>query len=246
MSLSARCGSLLYMDTDSIMYDNARVNDTYYTFIISEEIGDYNMDKCTYDTTWKCKEDNMKSIVVIAKKSYFLFKSLTSSSPEVVKLKGIYSSLMAKFSTRDVIKRVLHGLPEQQSLSTLARQTVMDNDMTFNYSALSNRLVLPSNFIYSANIQKTLTKAKDYFQIHYTNEQESNLANLLFSAYSSPTCPENLGVKNFLIFCCSRFGDSIIPKYQDFQDISVHDVETATCGYEDDTFDTMRDVSLYV
>lgn len=47
MPLSARCGSLLYMDTDSIMYDNARVNDTYYPFIISEEIGDYDQDKCT-------------------------------------------------------------------------------------------------------------------------------------------------------------------------------------------------------
>jgi DNA polymerase type B, organellar and viral len=194
--LSARCGSILYMDTDSVAYDSELVNESYYNFIESEEIGAYNEERCTYDATWKCKIEKADKIVVIAKKSYLIYDE--TEKPIVVKLKGVHTGEMKQISDYQTVKRILCGDPKLIKLWGLARGNA-DFDYEFKFSDKSNRTFSPSNVIFNIEIQKTVTKASNYYKLEPTNldKLSRNADNLNKIQYQ-----ENLF--HFLEFCCSE------------------------------------------
>ncbi len=197
--LSDRCGSVLYMDTDSIMYDHDLVRDL--PFEISEEIGVYNDSKCDFDVTWSEKARSLYSIIIVSKKSYYVIKK-EGSRPYITKLKGIHSEHMKKLEDLDTIKSVLSSNPATiEDIGVLERRRVA---LPINlFSTNSNFYFAPYHAIYSAQAKKTLTKDSNYFKIEPTNKDVlhiktiSNLNQTIYKELVDKT------IYNFIEFCCS-------------------------------------------
>jgi hypothetical protein len=117
--LAYRCGSLLYMDTDSIIFDADLV--APYHFAISQELGHFNATKCEYDTTWGEKyADKIKTVAILRKKSYILYNS--QKQPLSITLKGIHKNQMHQFHSIHVIKQILGGQAKEISFTSLKRK----------------------------------------------------------------------------------------------------------------------------
>lgn len=194
--LSNRCGSLLYMDTDSIVFDPALVNQLYYMFNISEEIGYYDDKKCNFYVTWKRKYENkVNMFIVIAKKSYLLywFNENGILSCIEIKLKGIHREAMSVGRNYNVIKAILDNQPEKIKFTGL---TKISNIYQGEGSAETD--VIKS--IKEAIITKTLARNNTYNKINCTN----NLVYLKNKDNIEKTIFKN-NIFNFLEFCCSDY-----------------------------------------
>lgn len=197
--LSSRCGSVLYMDTDSIMYDHDLVRDL--PFELSEEIGVYNDSKCDFDVTWSEKARSLYSIIIVSKKSYYVTKK-EGSRPYITKLKGIHSEHMKKLEDLDTIKSILSNNPMTISdISVLERKRVAIPKGHFSEG--SNFFYAPYHALYSAMAKKTLTKDSNYFKITPTNLDKLNIKTI---SNLNQTLYKKIGEKeifNFIEFCCS-------------------------------------------
>lgn len=101
-NINERAGLLLYTDTDSIIYDSSKTN--YNDFVISEQLGRWNDSRCDFDITWKEEHPNeIKKVIVIARKSYALFNN--NNEPIDIKLKGIHSKQAKQFNYQ-ILKQV--------------------------------------------------------------------------------------------------------------------------------------------
>ena len=117
--LDARCGSLLYMDTDSIIFDSQLTST--FDFVISQDLGHYNNAKCEYDITWGEKlVDKIKTIAILRKKSYILYDKNTQALS--ITLKGIHKNQMHQFNNIQVIKNILQGNAKEISFTSLKRK----------------------------------------------------------------------------------------------------------------------------
>lgn len=196
--LTFRCGTLLYMDTDSIAFDVALASSAHYTFEHSEEIGFYDPTLARYRATWKCKLDQANSICIIAKKSYLLYD--TNKKPLIVKLKGIHSHLMQQIALYSNCKSILDGNPfklQTQSLSRTNTQFPMHDQAEF--SADTNRPFQLSSLIAQVVVKKTCSRAVNFSPIiphslDHLNAQNKIAYNRLFF---------NETVRHFLVFTAS-------------------------------------------
>lgn len=104
--LSDRCGSILYMDTDSLAIDYNNVTLDYHTFNVSEELGYYDENKYDYYITWKekyTKNAQIDKMFIIAKKSYAFVEGTLVKD---IKLKGIHRESMELLSTYDKLRQL--------------------------------------------------------------------------------------------------------------------------------------------
>lgn len=70
--IEKRLGSLLYCDTDSIVFDKDICNFDPNYFNQNEELGYYDFEKRIFVPTWKSKFPKAKRLIVLGKKSYFM------------------------------------------------------------------------------------------------------------------------------------------------------------------------------
>lgn len=92
-SVHDNAGILCYCDTDSIIFDGARAEKV--DFKISNEIGRWNTDRFDFDSTWTNEADGIKSVIIIARKSY----ALLDKDKNIIdlKLKGIHKKQASQF-----------------------------------------------------------------------------------------------------------------------------------------------------
>ena len=169
-----RCGTCLYMDTDSIAFDKRLVNQKYYKFICSEELGYYEQEKCDFYTTWKEKysiSNKIDRMIILAKKSYAL---LSGNKIIELKLKGIHREEMKTFNNYDVLKSIVAEKPKEIRFGGLAMtkmdvsdytNLVMPQDYDFlpNQNdkitkCFSNTQKMPNKIIFQTQLKKTLTR----------------------------------------------------------------------------------------
>jgi hypothetical protein len=98
-----RTGSLIYVDTDSIIYDKKLCYDL--KFEISEELGHYDESKSDFFVTWGTKYANAEWIIVYSKKCYIIGKKEKILS---CKLKGVHRFQAELFNYENFIKMLTH------------------------------------------------------------------------------------------------------------------------------------------
>ena len=197
-SLGMRVGSLLYLDTDSIVFDDALIDKDHADFPISDELGTYNNTKCAYDITWKEKYiGGIDAIIILGRKAYVTMKlsKKPNETPKIINrtLKGFHKSDMEKLCYEDFKKRLL-GIKESKTISTLVKKQinqVTTFDSTHHHSYIKE--------IYEEMVKKTLSKAEYYETIECENQQvyEINKDNIEMLTINNIT--------HFLKFCCSKF-----------------------------------------
>lgn len=155
--LSERCGSILYMDTDSIMFDKKLCNEI--DFDVSEEIKSFNFKTNYFDITWKTKKKflNADKIFIIAKKSYIIFKN---EKIKEIKLKGVYKD-QRKDLTIENFRNIVKGEKFTQIHSGLKSDFIP----LLNTSKASNYFFDFVKSIKSFEIQKSIEVAKIGFEI---------------------------------------------------------------------------------
>lgn len=192
-----RCGALLYMDTDSIVFDPALVDLSRYDFPCSEEIGYFDEEKNDFHITWKEKYANTSTniLVIIARKSYILINDKQGKKTIVEKkLKGVHKAQMCVVDNYDVIKSILDDKPLQIEFAGLSKQPAYLEPKYGNYT---NDIIKD---ITETTIKKSLQMDKRIFNIQCSNPDvlrvnEHNLSKTLYKD----------GINNFLEFCCSKF-----------------------------------------
>ena len=125
---SARCGALLYMDTDSIIFDADLCDDIDFDF--TENLGRWNTTTNYFDITWKAKYNKKQKadgIIVFAKKSYVVMCG-NEMCDNGTKLKGIHGEQVSKFT--DAIPEILAGAPKKVTWDTgIVRKAVKRNNV---------------------------------------------------------------------------------------------------------------------
>jgi len=142
---SERCGALLYMDTDSIIFDQDLCDDVDFNF--TESLGSWNTDTNYFDITWKSKysEGSPDGMIVIGKKSYLILKN---NKQLTIKLKGIHGEQMSKFSSK--VDDILDGKSETQKFENMIRKPIK----------MSNGALHTNKQITLGMVQKTLRVPK--------------------------------------------------------------------------------------
>jgi hypothetical protein len=170
---SERTGALLYMDTDSIIFDADLCDTLEWDF--QEKIGDWNENTNYFNNTWKAKytKKSPDTLIVLGKKSYFICKG-----DEFIdtKLKGIHKGQMTSFI--ESIDSILDGVPKVSKFEGLIRKPIKlqsgQNDI--------------NKSIHVGSIQKTLraVNINKVFSIESTNKTviENNKDNNLFFCLS--------------------------------------------------------------
>ena len=170
---SERTGALLYMDTDSIIFDADLCDTLEWDF--QEKIGDWNEDTNYFNNTWKAKytKKSPDTLIVLGKKSYFVCRGEEFID---TKLKGIHKGQMEKFI--ESISSVLDGTPKTCKFEGLVRKPIK----------LENGNQDINKSISVGTIQKTLRSVNinDVFSIQTTNKDviEKNKQNNLFFCMS--------------------------------------------------------------
>jgi hypothetical protein len=165
---SDRCGALLYMDTDSIIFDADLCDELDWDW--SEYIGTWDEQLNYFHCTWKAKytKKSPDSIVCLGKKSYMIMKGDTAID---VKLKGIHRDQMERFANE--YNDILNGDAKTVCFEGLVRK-----------AKRINGIVDITKEIFVGSIQKTLTavdKSK-VSTIECTNKKvlEKNCNNNIF------------------------------------------------------------------
>jgi hypothetical protein len=194
---SMRCGALLYMDTDSIVYDPALVDESRYAFNCSEEIGLFDEITCDFNSTWKEKyRQSTNCFVCIAKKSYILLhRNVDKYTIVERKLKGIHKEQMKSVSNHGDIKNILHGIPLKLAFNGLIKTP---ENALVNQRGNETHDVIKA--ISEGIIRKTLELDKTFNSIECTHPGvlAANAHNLDKTIYRAQVC-------NYLTFCCSPF-----------------------------------------
>lgn len=197
-SLGMRVGSLLYLDTDSIVFDDSLVDQDYNKFTISDDLGTFNHETCAYDATWKEKyKGGIDAIMILGRKAYVTMKlpKKENDPPQIINrtLKGFHKTDMEKLTYKDFKQRLL-GIKEPKTITTLVKKQVphaTTMDSTHKYSYMKE--------IYEEMVKKTLSKAEYYETIDCENQTvyEINKDNIEMVTKNDIT--------HFLKFCCSKF-----------------------------------------
>lgn len=179
-NLSSRAGILLYTDTDSIVFD---ANKTSYTnFVISEQLGSWNEDKCDFDITWKEEHaGEIKKLIVLARKSYALIGN--NNSIVDLKLKGIHTREAHNF-TYESLKII--------SSREFSKKTIRFAGLKSEHFSKTKDII---KRISETELVKTLALEKNYTKLDYINE--SNLENC---ANLDQTFIPSLKCSNFLVY----------------------------------------------
>lgn len=149
-----RTGSIIYVDTDSIIYDKKLCYDL--KFEISEELGYFEELKSDFFVTWGTKYANAEWIIVYSKKCYIIGKKEKILS---CKLKGIHKFQAELFNYENFIKMLTH----KKVIKFISLQR-NKKDLK-NFSSASNYLQDFVVDIVENEFQKTL-------QIEKVNESE--------------------------------------------------------------------------
>ena len=174
---SERCGALLYMDTDSIIFDADLCDPVDFNF--TENLGSWNETTNYFDITWKAKYEKPDNIYVFAKKSYQIMRGDEICD---TKLKGIHNEQMTKFT--NAIPDILAGKAHKEIFKGIVRKPIKVNNV-----------VDIDKIIMEGNIQKTLQCAKgnDDRIITSTNSRvnAANAKNTIYFVTSElPKCSE--------------------------------------------------------
>jgi hypothetical protein len=149
-----RTGSIIYVDTDSIIYDKKLCYDL--KFEISEELGHYEELKSDFFVTWGTKYSNAEWIIVYSKKCYIIGKKEKILS---CKLKGVHRFQAELFTYENFIKMLTH----KKVIKFISLQR--NKKLLTNYSSSSNYLQDFVVDIVENEFQKTI-------QIEKINENE--------------------------------------------------------------------------
>lgn len=179
-NINSRAGILLYTDTDSIIFDASKT--TYNKFTISEELGYWDDDLCDFKITWKEEHPNeIKKLIVIARKSYALFDS--NNNTVDIKLKGIHNK-QTKYFTWEILKQICSPEYLKDTIYFDGLKQEHFTEIKDIYKKISE-----------TQLSKTLALEKNYTKVekpqHINNSNKSNL-NLEF-------LPDK-GYSNFLVF----------------------------------------------
>lgn len=197
-SLEKRVGSLLYLDTDSIVFDDNLVDKEHTNFEIGDDLGTYDDKSCFYKITWKEKYmSGIEAMIILGRKAYVNLKlaKKPGDKPTILSrtLKGFHRTDMDKLTYEDFKKRLI-GIKETKTITSLIKKPIQ-HDVTFDST---------HDFSYAKNIvedlvKKTLSKAEFYETIECDNEHvyQINKDNLEMTIENE--------IPNFLKFCCSKF-----------------------------------------
>jgi hypothetical protein len=163
---SERCGAILYCDTDSLIFDSGLVNKNYANFVCDERIGEWNDETSNYDATWKKKYKKIDTVIILAKKSYFLVKK---KRLEEKKLKGVLRR-EAQAMTYDSVKKIIKEGKKQITFGALTKSVNF-----LKPSCLGDMLRIQSandttKRIFDNMVKKTIAVEKDYQKIESTCE----------------------------------------------------------------------------
>ena len=192
--LEKRVGSILYCDTDSIMFDNAKINKEYYEFVIDEKLGEYDIDTHSYKATWKKehKDETIKKIICLSKKCYALYNEKDENLD--LKLKGTHKKIVYEIFDYATLKRICDSQTKSIQISTmLKRDTLLENSANLQ----SNKDI--KKIFVDTMVKKSVQLEKNYKEIKCECDKvyEKNKENINRSAN------EQCGCNNFLIFCSS-------------------------------------------
>ncbi len=194
--LEARTNICLYTDTDSIIINKNKIS-SFLKFQISEEIGTWNEEKNNFNVNWKFEDYGkpIKSMFIIAKKSYFLMDK--DKNLICLKAKGIHDKII-KTITYDLLKTVLDDKPWKVSFEGLSKKS---KNLTDNNFGIKTDIIKD---IYSTILKKTLTRdhiSKE--ETIYSNDKldlEVNYNNLNKTFYKTIN---NINIYNYLIYTTS-------------------------------------------
>lgn len=207
--LSDRTGSILYMDTDSIVFDKELVSNKFI-FNISEELGYYDDKKHDFYITWKekyTKGSGVDRIICLAKKSYAICEN---EKIVELKLKGIHKKIMDKeFRNYSILKDIAYGISKEVVFNSLenARIDITSNPDYISIEATnmtqfgffkhnnSNYHKAPFKELFGAEIKKTLQRENNFNELKSTNNDVININKINLDKID----------KNFLVFCCSPY-----------------------------------------
>lgn len=186
--ITLRGGCILYVDTDSIMFDPLVASTQYYDFIIDEQLGVWSDENFCFIPTWKREHDDkkIKSLIVLRKKCYGLFDENKINID--LKLKGIHKKAINAFFTYEVLKAVSVGNKKVVHFDGLDKRKNMTED---------GKKDITMSF-FNRKIQKTLT-----IDIN-PNNIPTNITSKCY-AVNKP-CLEKIGTNNYLSFY-SAIGD---------------------------------------
>lgn len=194
--IEARCGSLLYCDTDSIVFtDNFRTMNSFFNH--SDELGYFDIEKMDFYTTWKRKYSNCKSLIVLGKKSYFVLDENKKFLD--VKLKGIHTTQFAQFLYPRV-KEIIHNYFNNITISNISFSGLLRKSSTIN--CVSNTSSFFIKEIYNTDLKKTLSvnvpKYKKKINFDSTINEKVLTLNLNFINQNY----YNDIIKHYLVFYC--------------------------------------------
>ena len=196
LPLSMRCGTYLYVDTDSIVYDDAKISH-YDTLEQSEEIGYWIDENQNYKIYWKKKKKNLTSIIVIAKKCYALIKK---GEVKEKKIKGV-PTRQKRTINYPQLKKMANNSPYEFEYSGLAKQVIP-------LSVGAEYLLNPSEkIIITENKRKTIKMTRGRFTVDCTDEKT-----LAINKHSLEREPYDADTKHFLVFICSDVIDTSIER----------------------------------
>lgn len=185
-SIEERVGTICYCDTDSIIFDSSKIS-SFVTFSENEEIGVWNDDIQNFDITWKKKYDDIKSILVMAKKCYFLVDSKKKLLN--YKIKGLIRKEAMKLNY-ETIKDIIASDGIVYNFNKLAKKAnILNNSELFKY----NQDII--NDIVELDTKRKIVKDENIFEIICKDESilKNNEENL------------NFVNNNFLKFTCSQY-----------------------------------------
>ena len=156
---SERCGALLYMDTDSIVFDADLCDNVDFCF--SETLGNWNNTTNYYNITWKSKYDKHKpdGITCLGKKSYMITKNsivIARNGTKRIergiietKLKGIHAGQMQSFVSD--VPSILQGIPKTVHFEGIVRKPIklasgeVDIDKIITVGQIKKTLQVPKH-----------------------------------------------------------------------------------------------------
>jgi hypothetical protein len=197
--LSFKCGSIAYMDTDSIVFDNGLCDKDKIEFNENENIGTWNEEKYEFNITWKRKYTNEKisSFIVVAKKVYFVLIKTPSGQYKIIckKMKGVHRGQIDQYSLNDIKALLDTHIGKEIRFNSLQRVAqLMPNDINILKSNYGRDFI---KCITERSEKKTLTSAQDFKEQTCTNEKVllMNKDNLEKTFYN-----EQLNIKNYICF----------------------------------------------
>lgn len=201
--LSARVGSLLYLDTDSIVYDNNLIDQDNYKFNFGDELGYYQEEKCEYFITWKQKYAGVNGMIILARKAYVTLKISEKQGKETIAiasrtLKGMHKMHMSSLTYENFKKR-LRGDKEPQEIKTLLKQQTKLDNVTNN--STNNKSFIKE--IIEKVVKKTISATTSFFTLEHT--LDPNGAVYLLNKKCLEGSLDSNGIPHMLIFTCSEF-----------------------------------------